>query len=396
MVMTTNSPIDLTGALLNLVQGGGPPRQQPHPSYAGTAPGQVHPDVQKSLDALRANDPFSADNVRRLVESGRYDNVFGGGRQTLAQQRQQLLSQAQQGTQGPYGDIRDRSPGISGGSSSGRGGGGSRRSVATANPNTLREQDIGTMLAELQLRQAMSAQNQQRFAQNRQASMTPGPRQGMADSGIDPFLAAVYGSNAFQLGQPQQAPAAQAQPQAPAQSQSQGNIGVNVQEGMRDVTNPDALALLKKLIEAGGSKAARTSSSNQQSAQTSLLSTLQGLGGLASGQAFSQPILAGIRRQVMDEAMSRINRQSEAGGSSKSALAQTLRNDALSRMEEAQSRVALEAQLQAAGQQANLGNTLNTIGTQDPLQQELFTLLGLGANLPGQSPFSNINYSFTG
>lgn len=161
-------------------------------------------------------------------------------------------------------------------------------------------------------------------------------------------------------------------------------------------SNPDALGLLSQLINAGGSQAARQSSSNQQQAQSSLLSTLTGLSGLASGNQFPGAILQGIERGVRENVLSGINRASEAGGSSQSGLAQVLRNDALARLQEAQARTALDAQFTAAQTQGQLGQSINQIGTEDPLTAELLALLSAGAQLPVLDDRVSLNLGFTG
>lgn len=359
------------------------------PKNSKVKPGgqEVDPGVQAAIDAITGRDLFSAANNRKRFENEQRLAPTGLSPQQRADAVRSLQAQQQQ-SQG------QTSSGPRSGSSIGGLGGGVGQLGFSASPNILRQRDIQTQLAELQLRNAQSQRANQRFAQNKAASKLPGPRHGV-------FQPQSTGNSL--LDQLQQvlnpAPSPQRTSTSPIRNETpvdNSRVRVDVQEGTRRSSNPDALALLERLIGRGGSDAAKQSSKNQQKSQTALLRSLMGLGGLASGNAFSQPILAGIRRQVMDEVISRINRQSEAGGSSKSALAQTLRNDALARMEEAQSRVALDAQLQAAQQQANLGNTINTIGTQDPLQAELLSLLQAGANLDVDSPFSDSRFSFEG
>ena len=222
---------------------------------------------------------------------------------------------------------------------------------------------------------------------NRQRSMTPGPSHSLPNDQFNPLAAPTPTTReqaelAITRPGELETPSRAGTFAGASSTTSPGLTSSRVSTSPVQASNPDALTLLTNLINQGGSQAARQSSANQQQAQSDLLSTLQALNPLAQGQAFSTPILQGIARDIKNTLFRDINRASEAGGSSQNALAQYLRNQGLAQIESAQANAALQAQLSAAQNQSQLGNTLNTIGTQDPLTDELLALLQAGARLP--------------
>ena len=182
-------------------------------------------------------------------------------------------------------------------------------------------------------------------------------------------------------------------PAAPSAPSSVVDLSVGTSETPTKSSNPDALALLSELIGSGGLPSTQANTGRQGIGAEALLATLTGLGGLAAGET-TAPLtgaLQGIARDFREQVFPQIARSAEVGGSSKGALRSLLENDALSRQQEVQSELALQAQQQAVAGQAALAQALQSLTQTSPISQELLALLSAGAALPesGTTPLTS-------